>query len=500
MPASQTARTAQKMWTEKYFPKEWSEFIGNSEAVSQARKWADSWQKGKKLKPLLLYGSPGNGKTTLALLLAQKMGWTVFELNASDFRTKEIIERLAGSASQSASFTGKPRLVLLDEVDGLQRQDRGGASAILKLLKETQHPVILTANEIYGIQKLTPVVHYCEKIHFKKINYLSIAKRLREICELEGIHFNEEAIKELAQNSGGDMRAALLDLQTLAAKGSISRPDLNALGYREREENIFKVLRDIFRAKSFEEARNARFKSEADDELLMRWIEENIPREFSTEDQARAFDYYSRGDKFEGRIFKRQHYGFRRYSYELMSTCTALSRHSVSHSWVQYQFPSLLKKLSKSRAVREIKNSLSKKVGRKMHSSARGVMQHELPLLFLLFGKKENAVLLSALFDFNEKEIAFLLGTKPETKKVQKIREEAAELRRDIAKRKLAERRGVMAQFSAPAGKERHAVKKKPESAKREAKPEAKKAKRAGKKHAKKKPVHAEKGKQTKLI
>ncbi len=480
--------TQSKMWTEKYFPSEWSEFVGNSEAVKSVIKWAHAWSQGKKQKPLLLYGSPGNGKTTLALLIAKKMNWNVFELNASDFRTKEIIERLAGSASQSASFSGRLRLVLLDEVDGLQHADRGGAGAILKLLKETQHPVILTANEIYGNQKITPIVQYCEKVQFKKINYLSMAKRLREICKLEGIKFEEEAIKELAKNSAGDMRAALLDLQTLAAKGTISKADLS-LGYREREENIFKVLRDIFRAKTFTDARNARFKSEADDELLMRWIEENIPREFSIKDQSKAFDYYSKGDKFEGRIYKRQHYGFRRYSYELMSTCTALSRSEMSNSWVQYQFPSLLKKLSKSRSVRDTKNSLARKIGKKLHSSARQVIKHELPLFELLFEKKEKAVLLSALFDFNEKEIAFLLSTKPETKKVQRIKTEAEELKREILKKKVIERRGVMAQFSSQLSKKKGS----PENHLKPAKPNAKPLKKA-KKHSK------EKGKQTKLF
>lgn len=424
------------LWTQKYFPKDWSEFVGNGQAVKKVQLWAQQWSNGKKQKPLLLYGSPGNGKTTLAILTTKMFDWSLFELNASDFRTKETIERFAGAASQGASFSGKPRLILLDEVDGLQAADRGGAGAISKILRESQNPVILTANDVYGNQKLAPIRAQSELVQLKKINYLSIAKRLREICELEGIEFEKEAIEALARNSAGDFRSVLLDLQTLSLSGKISRKDLEVLGGRERGENIFSTLRTLFRAKTFKDAREARFKSELDDDLLVRWVEENIPREFDSRDTARAFDYFSRGDIFEGRILNRQHYGFRRYSYELMTTCALLSREKDYHGWTQYQFPQLLKKLSASRSIRQTKLSIAKKIGKKINSSARAVMKYEFPLIKEMFSDKNKAAELTAQFQFNEKEIAFLMNTTPETKKVQKVLEQANELREEIIRAK----------------------------------------------------------------
>ncbi len=423
-------------WTEKFFPRQWSEFIGNSEAVKKAQLWAKNWNAGKKQKPLLLYGSPGNGKTTLALLTARLSGWSVFELNASDFRTKDLIEKFAGAASQGASFSGKPRLILLDEVDGLQAADRGGAGAISKILRETKNPVILTANSIYGNQKLAPIRAQCDLVQLKKINYLSIAKRLREILALEGIEFDKEAIELLAKNSAGDLRSALLDTQTLAMTGCISTNDVESLGYREREENVFSTLRSLFRAKTFEEARRARFGSEVDSDLLVRWVEENIPNEFDSMDTARAFDFFSRGDIFEGRVFNRQHYGFKRYSYELMTTCALLSREKDYHGWTQYRFPQLLKKLSASRSTRQTRLSISKKIGKQVNSSARAVMKYELPLIQELFNDREKAALLTAQFEFDEKEVAFLLNTKPETKKVQRTLEEATKIREAAMQKK----------------------------------------------------------------
>jgi len=416
-------------WTQKFSPNDWSEFLGNSEAVKKVLAWAHAWDNGKPQKPLLLHGMPGNGKTTLAILAAKTNDWQLFELNASDFRTKDTIEKFAGAATQGASFSGKPRLVLLDEVDGLQRADRGGAGAISKILRESKNPIILTANDIYGNQKLAPIRAQCDLVPLKKINYLSVAKRLRELLANEGIEFDKEAIEMLAKNSGGDFRSALLDSQTLSMKGSISIDDVKSMGYRERDENVFATMNSLFRAKEFKEVRQARWNCGVDDSLLIRWVEENIPVEFDAADTASAFDFFSRGDIFEGRIFNRQHYGFRRYSYDLMTTCALLSRKKDYHGWTQYRFPQLLRKLSSSRSARALRKSISQKIGKLVNSSAQAVMKYELPLIQEMFEDKEMAARLTAQFGFDEKEVAFLMNTKPERKKVKTALDQAELLR-----------------------------------------------------------------------
>ena len=425
-----------ELWTEKYMPKHWSEFVGNPEAVVRVKAWADAWQRGNKQKPLLLYGPAGNGKTTLALLCAREMNWQVFEMNASDFRTKDIIERLAGAASQGASFSGTRRLILLDEVDGLQAQDRGGASAIAKILKETSNPVILTANDVYADKKLAVIRPYCELLQLKRVNVLSIAKRLREICEKEGISFEKEALVLLAKRSEGDVRAAILDLQTLATKGKITVQDVETLGYREREQNIFTIVAKIMRAKNFAQVRLARARADVDDELLLAWIEENIPLQFDAQDTAKAFDYISKGDMYEGRIMKRQYFGLRRYSYDLMTACAVLSRSKEYHRFVRYQFPTILKTLHASMQARSVRKSICSKIGKRINESARSVAAYELPLVQMLFSDKNKAIALTALFDFDENEVAFLLG-KASDKKVQEIKEQAEHLKHALIAAKM---------------------------------------------------------------
>ncbi len=419
------------LWTDRFFPKDFTEFVGNSEIVEGVKHWAEQWNKGKMQQPLFLYGSTGTGKTCLAILVAKVFGWQLFEFNASDSRTKDRVEKIAGSASKASSFFGKPRLILLDEVDGLQgTADRGGAAAIAALLKEAKNPVILTANDIYSNQKIAPLRAQCRLLHFKKINYLSIAKRLREICNQEAIEAEPDALQLLAKNCSGDFRSALLDLQTLSLSGNINSEAVQSLGYRERQQDVFKTIEAIFRGKSVGEIRKARFQSDVSDEMLLRWIEENIPRHFKEgNDAANAFDRLSRADVFNGRIRNRQHYGFLRYSTELMTAGVALSRNREYSGWIQYQFPGLLRKLSKNRGERNLRRGLCQKIGGRMHSSSRVVLAHDLPYLKSLFKDREKAAGYAAAFDLNEEEIAFLLGSKPTAKRVKNIFSEAEELK-----------------------------------------------------------------------
>ncbi|MFH1586432.1 MAG: replication factor C large subunit [Candidatus Diapherotrites archaeon] len=418
------------LWTDKYSPKTPEEFVGNSEILAKALDWANGWGQGKKQSPLLLWGQTGSGKTLLAYLIAKLQDWEMFELNASDFRSKDIIERIAGAAAANASFSGKKRLVLIDELDGLHgTKDRGGAGAIASVIRQAQNPMILTANDIYSNRNISSLRFACTTLEFKKINYLSIAKRLREILDGENAKYDPEAVKELAKNSGGDFRSALLDLQTLAMEDEIGMKEVQSMGGRERSEKIFTVMKYVFKGKDLGEIRKARMASDLSNDLLQRWVEENIPRQYSGADMAKAFDRFSRSDIFNGRIRRMQYWGFLRYSSELMTSGIAFSRENDYSSFVPYQFPTLLSKLSKSRPIRELKKGLGRKVGKQIHSSARDVMAHDLPFMQMLFEQKELAPRIAAQFDLNEKEVAFLMNTKPETKKVQKVIEEAAELR-----------------------------------------------------------------------
>src|SRR6266568_4480186 len=146
-------------WTEKHRPKTLDEIVGNPTAVAELRKWAEAWQRGRPEKrAVALQGDPGVGKTSAALALANEMGWSIVEMNASDSRNAEAIRKVAtrGAVLQTFSDTGEfleiekggRKLIVLDEADNIfGREDKGGVAAIVEMIQKTQQPVVLIVND-----------------------------------------------------------------------------------------------------------------------------------------------------------------------------------------------------------------------------------------------------------------------------------------------------------------------------------------------------------------
>ncbi len=212
---------------EKYRPTTLAEVRGNKKAISELRQWALEWPSDKKAA--LLYGKPGTGKTSAAIALANDLGWSVLELNASDKRTQKILNQSVGEAAQNASFLDKRKLILLDEIDNLHgNSDRGGARAVTELVKTTREPVILTANDLYGIS--STLRGYCKLITFFAIREDSIKKALVDIWhnEKKDVLRAKDALDKLAERFGepkgemsdrADYERLRAKLQTLAAVG-----------------------------------------------------------------------------------------------------------------------------------------------------------------------------------------------------------------------------------------------------------------------------------------
>ena len=411
-----------KLLIEEFKPSNLDEFIGNSEVVDSVKKWASDWKAGKNQKPLFFYGPVGTGKTLLASLIAREFEWPLLELNSSDFRSKAEIEKNVGAAALNQSFSSSHRLILIDEVDALSKVDLGGVGAIAKIIKESKNPVILTANDIYQDKKLAPLRTSCILTQFKKINYLSINNFFKKVLTEKGVKFDEEATKEIAKNCSGDIRAGLLDLQASITDNEVSMDSITVSNYREREENVFKVVHKLFASESFNESKKIITEANTDNNMLFLWLEENIPSVYSPKDTASAFDYLSKADVSQGRIMKRQHYGFLRYFYDSGLIASPLSKDEPYKGFFHLNFPSFLRRMSSSMSARKTRKSLALKIGKKIHESSSTVID-SLPLIRAFLNSKEKAASFSSHFDLDESELAFLLGIKEDSKKMKNILE-----------------------------------------------------------------------------
>ena len=354
---------------EKYKPKKLEELVGLDKPILEFLKYL-----GKK--PVLLYGPPGVGKTLSCYLVAKKLNLELYEINASDYRDTESLKKVLEIAKQYSIF-GKKRLVLIDEVDGLSVQDKGASKELTKILKETKNPVVLTANDAYD-QKLKTLRSYCKLIQYSKTHISSIIKYLKKICEGEGIDCNDNILKNIAQRSNGDIRASVLDLQSLISKEKLLPSDY--LAPRNYEENIFNSVRYILKTKKIDIAREVINNLDRSPEDFFWWIEENVSREYQREDLKNALDFLSLADIVKKRISRRQDWNLSKYYIDFISVGIALSKNNTYRKFVHYGFPTFISKMSAMKAKRKELEEKIRKLQEQMHCSKR-IIKEELPYL-----------------------------------------------------------------------------------------------------------------------
>jgi replication factor C large subunit len=393
-----------------------AEIVGNPEAIKKLVDWIKSWDKGiPKKRAAFLYGPPGVGKTVTVEALANDFKMEFVEKNASDYRTEEAVKRFAGLASQYGSLFGRKRLILLDELDGLTgTADKGGVKAITDIVKTAQCPVVLIANNAYD-PRFTNLRNYCLLIEFKKPSASEVMKHLKRICEREGIKAEENALKFIAQRSEGDVRSAVNDLQALAqGKKKLTYDDVSWLGYRDRQETIFNVLRMIIYGKTCSGAKNAVDMADVDIDMLFEWIYENVPAHLTDpHDLAKAMDALSIADVYRGRIRATQDWSFIRYVIDYMTAGVAMARQNTKPSgWIPFKFPERIQALSKSKAERSMQLNIGYKIKRKCHISAVRASKETLPYLRIIFqNNPAMAAGIAKWLDLDIEMIEYLAGS-----------------------------------------------------------------------------------------
>jgi len=293
-----------------------------------------------------------------------------------------------------------------------------------KLVRETDQPVVLIANDYYGLTK--PLREATTGIAFRRITKGTIASALRDICRAEGAGCTPEMIEEIADNSGGDLRSAVNDLQA-ALEGALD-PGEVATGVRDAKSSIFDAVAKILRGSSLLEAVQIAWTLDESPEDLVHWIDENLPLVYGPADLAAGYDSLSRADVFLGRVKRRQNYGLWRYASFMMTAGVQAARTEKKGGYVPFRPPGYWRRMGQTKGARQVRDSAAKKIGRHCHISARMARAEMMGFFGLLLKDQDTGPKVAALLDFSVEEIALLLGTKPTTKKVAKLYDAAQEI------------------------------------------------------------------------
>ena len=220
-----------RLLTSKYAPTQLNHICGNKGQVEKIQNWLKGWPKAKKYnfqkrgadglggeRAIIISGPPGIGKTTSAHLAAKLEGYDVLESNASDTRSKKLVEASLTDTMNNTSLLGffngdgktvdekKKKIVLImDEVDGMSAGDRGGVGALAKLCRKTEVPLILICNE-RRLPKMKPFDHAAFDIKFQRPTVDQVRARIMTICHREGLRLPPPVIDALIEGSNKDIR------------------------------------------------------------------------------------------------------------------------------------------------------------------------------------------------------------------------------------------------------------------------------------------------------
>ena len=384
------------MWSDKYRPKNILDLVGNEEARKSFVEWFANWKKG--IKPILLVGPPGIGKTTLANLAAKQFGYDLISINASDVRNKQSIQETLSPVLGNQTVLGTP-MIFIDEVDGVHgRADYGGIQAITNILKESTVPIVLAANSDSS-DKMKSIKKVVKTMALKPLSPKLLRLYLNRILQLEGVKISSDSLTKLVTESRGDIRSMINSVQAIVT------------GFNPMTEKSFESL-DIeeginafYKAKSIDEARSILYSLRIDPrEKINAFYSSIITSKVSSDDMQKFLRVISEADMLYGKIMKTQQWRLLRY---LDAILLRLYKKDISVRYSKYNlsWPLLNRLRWDGTKIKSIIGSLAKT----MHVSKSTFSTLYFPfLLYCIKNKKIDMKFDESLEEIVQKEIALI--------------------------------------------------------------------------------------------
>ena len=238
------------LWVEKYRPQTIEECILPSELKQTFQQFVDN----EEIPNLLLTGTAGVGKTTIAKAMLEQIGCTYMMINGSEESGIDMLRTKIKNFASTVSMDGKRKYVILDEADYLNPQST--QPALRGFIEEFSRNCgfILTCN--FRNRIIEPLHSRCSTVEFRIPNAekpqlaMGFMKRVQHILETENVKSDERVVAELINKFFPDWRRCLNELQRYSATGSIDAGILVNLS-----DNSIKELVSFIKDKDFKSCR-----------------------------------------------------------------------------------------------------------------------------------------------------------------------------------------------------------------------------------------------------
>jgi DNA polymerase III delta prime subunit len=260
-----------ELWVEKYRPStvDGYVFVDNSQ-----REQVAQWIKDGSIPHLMLSGSAGTGKTTLAKLLINELDvdqYDVMYANGSkEARKVEWVDKLI-SFCQTMPF-GRFKVVLIDEADYMN--PNSVQPALRNLMEDYSQTVrfILTCN--YPSKIIPPLHSRCQGFHITKTDHTEFTARVATVLVTEGVEFDLDTLDTYVKATYPDLRKCLNLVQPNSQTGTLVAP--SAADKSTRDWRLDCV--DLFKHGKIREARTLLCQSATPEEAneIFTWMYDNL--------------------------------------------------------------------------------------------------------------------------------------------------------------------------------------------------------------------------------
>lgn len=215
------ANREQFLWVEKYRPRKISDCILPQTLKNTFQEFVDK----DNIPNMLLAGTAGTGKTTIARALCEELGCDYIIINGSEESGIDVLRTKIKDFASTVSLAGKTKVVILDEADYLNPNSTQPAlrGFIEEFSKNCRF--IFTCNYknriIPPLHSRTTVVDFKLSKDDKPAMASKFFKRVSDILKEEQVTFDPKAVAEVLNKHFPDYRRVLNELQRYASSGNI---------------------------------------------------------------------------------------------------------------------------------------------------------------------------------------------------------------------------------------------------------------------------------------